>query len=110
MQSEHPGLFVPTHAFEHAGRQKASPSQLKIQPAKNGGFVVEHSFDNADRGESYRPSETHAFSSHKEMIAHVIKHAGGWRNNEAPGARATGVGHVGKPPSAAMLRRGRGVD
>lgn len=55
-------------------RKKKRPEEIAIKHAKNGGFIVRHSFNNMGSGESYQPDEQHAFTSHKEMLAHVTKH------------------------------------
>jgi hypothetical protein len=54
-------------------RKGARPSRFSIERAKNGGYVVNHSFDNVDAGESYRGPETHVFADHKTLLAHLRK-------------------------------------
>lgn len=56
------------------GRKASRPARITIEATKNGGHIVEHSFDNSMSGESYRMPEKHAFSNHAALIAHVRKH------------------------------------
>ncbi len=56
------------------GRTKSIPHEISIKHAKNGGFIVRHSFNNEGSGESYQPPEEHAFGNHAAMLAHVTKH------------------------------------
>ena len=56
------------------GHRKAKPpSEISIKRAVNGGFIVRHSFDNYGAGESYMPSQEHAFSDHASALRHVQK-------------------------------------
>lgn len=55
------------------GRQAKAPEEVGIKRAKNGGFIVRHSFNNMGAGESYRMPEEHAFTDHASMLAHVTK-------------------------------------
>lgn len=66
-----------------SSRKKDTPSEVTIRHAKNGGYIVRHSFDNMGRGESYRPSEEHAFTSHQELMAHVHTHTALGKNEGA---------------------------
>jgi hypothetical protein len=56
------------------GREKDPPSHISIEHGKNGGFIVEHRYDNSNTGPSYRNSEKYPFSTHDEMIGHIAKH------------------------------------
>lgn len=94
-----------------SGRKGKAPSEVTIRRAKNGGHIVRHSFDNMGAGESYRPSEEHAFSDHKSMMAHVHKHTSG--SDKAPDAGETKpTGVAGKPKAAPPTKKtfGAGVD
>lgn len=90
-------------------RKAQSPSEVSIRKAKNGGHIVRHSYDNQGAGMSYRPSEEHAFSDHKAMIAHVLKHTGG-KAPDAGEAAPTGVAHKAKAAAPSKKTYGAGVD
>lgn len=47
---------------------------MLIEKAANGGYVVEHQFDNENAGESYRRPEKHALADSDALAAHVTKH------------------------------------
>jgi hypothetical protein len=91
-------------------RQAKPPSRVSIERVKNGAFVVNHSFDNMGSGESYRQNEVHAFTNHKQMIAHVSKHTGGKEPDADDAKPPTGVsGHATAAPPTARSR-GAGMD
>jgi hypothetical protein len=95
-----------------SSRKKDPPSEVAIKRAKNKGYIVRHSFDNFGRGESYRPPEEHAFTTHKEMMAHVHKHTHDGGREVDPGERKpAGVGHVPRKGAAPTAQtRGAGLD
>lgn len=105
-----------------SSRKATPPSRIVIEATKNGGHVVEHHFDNTGRGESYRPSEKHAFGDHASMIAHVQRHTAGMaglpeddravgiqEGNEG-GERRTGVGRPITRQAPNQRSYGAGVD
>lgn len=55
-------------------RKAAGCDSMRVERSKNGGFIVHHSYDNTGAGESYRMPESHVFTDHAKMIAHVGKH------------------------------------
>jgi hypothetical protein len=93
--------------MEGAGRAKDLPSRISIERAKNGGFVVNHSFDNMDRGESYRPPETHAFTSRRSMMTHLRKHLHPGTDTDGDDDVPTGVSRPAAPPAHPS---GKGLD
>lgn len=78
----------------HGARKKSDPSDVHIKRAVNGGFIVTHHYDNSGAGESYQPPKDHAFTSHKEMMAHIHANTGGAKVGKDGGAE---VGAGGKP-------------
>lgn len=103
-----------------SARKAKAPSSVRIERAKNGGFMVHHSYDNSGAGESYRMPETHVFKDHAAMMAHVGKHMEG---REEPESKAEAAGaDVDDKPNAmkaaptkaegrkAAATKGRGVD
>lgn len=112
-----------TYSSEGMGssRKAQAPMEVHIKRTANGGFIVRHSYDNSSAGPSYRQDKDHAFTSHKEMMAHVHTHTGG--NAEAskgkePDADDTGADEspragVGKKATAKApgpKTHGAGVD
>lgn len=85
------------------GRMPKHPTEITVKHAKNGGFIVRHSFDNSGAGESYRMPEEHAFSGHKEMMAHLHKHT-------SHGASPAGVGRAITKAAPGPKSRGAGLD
>lgn len=90
------------------GRAKALPEEISVKHAANGGYIVRHSFNNQGMGESYRSPEEHAFTSHKEMIAHVDKHMskGKTEKEHTP----AGVGIATQHAAPTKKTKGAGVD
>jgi hypothetical protein len=60
-----------------SSRKKGAPTEVTIERAEKGGFIVTHRFDNSMCGPSYATPEKFAFSDHAMMLAHVGKHTGG---------------------------------
>ncbi len=99
-------------------RGKSKPHELNIQHAKNGGYIVRHSFNNMGAGESYRPPEEHVFADHGSLMSHLKKHtapnpdADGDEPGDrmAGGPKTSGVGRpmTGKAPGPKS--KGAGVD
>jgi hypothetical protein len=84
---------------------------VTIRKAKNGGFIVRHSYDNMGKGESYRPSEEHAFTSHADMMGHVAKHLGAAAPPaERGGANPAGVGSKPTKQAPGPHSKGAGMD
>lgn len=54
--------------------------RLEVKPAKNGGHVVEHHFDNSGSGVFYHRPDVHAFGSGPEVIHHLMDHLGVKKN------------------------------
>lgn len=108
-----------------SSRKAKQPHELTIKRAANGAYIVKHHFDNSGAGESYRQPEDHAFSSHKELMAHVHKHTaskdddgyGGGKDTTpktaaAPpgGKTVTGVSGKAKAAAPSVRTKGAGVD
>jgi hypothetical protein len=119
----------PTHGGMAGGmtgsRKKNKVSRMSIETTENGGYVVEHHYDNSGAGESYMPSKKHAFGNHAAMMQHVDKTLGGIANavgkpvphNQPYHGQTMGKGWGGQKaaPSRAAgkrasMKHGRGVD
>jgi hypothetical protein len=91
----------------HGSRKHSPPSDIHIRRAEKG-FVVRHQYDNRGNGESYRPGDEFAFSSHKEMVAHVSKHLDALDEAEPSGAGRSMPVASKTPPGPRT--KGAGVD
>lgn len=67
---------MPHHASasKHSGRKHVL-HRMHIEKADNGGFSVEHHYKESggdrDMMMSHKPSTTHVFKNHKDMLKHV---------------------------------------
>jgi hypothetical protein len=91
-------------------RKKAAPTEVTVRKAKNGGYIVRHSFDNNGMGESYRSPEEHAFTSHADMLKHVATHTSGAPPTEKNGSAPAGVGRVSATKPPGPRSKGAGLD
>jgi hypothetical protein len=106
-------------------RRKPKVSRMSIETTENGGYVVEHHYDNSGSGESYMPSKKHAFGNHSAMMGHVDRTLGGISNavgkpvprHEPFSGQKMMKGWGGQKPvataamgRAASRKHGRGVD
>jgi hypothetical protein len=64
-----------------SSRKAQAPNEVSIKKATKG-FIVRHSYDNASAGMSYRPSDEHGFTTHKEAMAHVHKTTKAWAGDD----------------------------
>ncbi len=96
----------------HTSRKKSPPSEVSIRHAKNGGFVVKHSYDNSNAGPSYQPPDEYAFANHAAMIGHITTHTQRDVANDADADDQRGSrGSVGnKGPAPGPKTHGAGVD
>lgn len=108
---------VGAHQAAMSQRTKKRPNRISIEEAANGGYVVNHSYDNSGSGESYQQPTTHAFSNHAELVAHLGKMYGKVKTKapfSRPGQGGNRAGLKAVPSKAAgraaARKRGAGVD
>jgi len=113
----HDAQPMSTHHAAMAQRTKKKPNRVSIESAANGGYVVEHMYDNSGSGESYMPPTKHAFSDHTSMTNHLSKVFGKPKAKapfSRPGQGGTRAGLKAVPSKAAgraaAHKRGAGVD
>jgi hypothetical protein len=89
-----------------SSRKAQRPEEIAIKHAKNGGYIVRHSFNNMGAGESYRTPEEHAFGDHKSMMAHVHKHTNHGQTASDLGANEGAQVGAGGTPKVAVGKAG----
>lgn len=82
-----------------SGRKPTMPSEIRITPSFNGGFTVNHHYDNSGAGESYQPPKAHVFTSHAALMSHLKTATGGGRGTAEETGEVDGAAPGGQQPS-----------
>jgi hypothetical protein len=57
-------------------RKPKRPHEVHIKAAENSGYIVRHSYDNRDAGESWQRDKEYVVGSHNALMKHVKEHLG----------------------------------